>query len=358
VVRRALCFGNRQPPAASRGPTTYHLPPTTYHLLPDMDGVLVIDKPEGLTSHDVVAVARRALRESRIGHTGTLDPLATGVLPLAIGRATRLVRFLTASDKDYVATIRFGATTDSYDADGEPTSRSDRHPDAAELEAAVAALRGRYEQLPPAFSAKKVGGQRAYDLARRKQEVSLTPVPVHVPRAEVEAFDGWSARITLTCSAGFYVRSFAHAIGQAVGTGAYLEALQRTRSGEFRLDEAMSIDDLYGDPDSPGAREGSREAVLDWLIPIDRLLTDYPAVRVTEEGRAWVGHGRELGAAQFHPDGSISRPGLHGPAVTTGREDPAVAWVRILDSGGHLIALGTPGQSPDSLHPSVVLNYN
>src|SRR3954466_2034425 len=168
-----------------------------------MDGVLVIDKPQGLTSHDVVAAARRALRESRIGHTGTLDPLATGVLPLAIGRATRLVRFLTSSDKDYLATIRFGATTDSYDADGEETSRSDTHPDRSALDEAVQGLRGRYAQMPPAFSAKKVAGTRAYELARRKQEVVSTPVPVDVSRAEVVAFDGWSAQVALTVSAGF-----------------------------------------------------------------------------------------------------------------------------------------------------------
>src|SRR5687767_1198946 len=159
--------------------------PATGCQLPAMDGVLVIDKPQGLTSHDVVAAARRAIGDSRIGHTGTLDPLATGVLPLAIGRATRLVRFLTASDKDYLATIRFGATTDTYDVDGEPTSRSDRHPNATELAAAVEALRGRYDQLPPPFSAKKVGGQRAYVLARRQEEVTLTPAPVHVVRADI-----------------------------------------------------------------------------------------------------------------------------------------------------------------------------
>src|SRR3954470_19867735 len=162
-----------------------------------MDGILIIEKPQGLTSHDVVAAARRALRESRIGHTGTLDPLATGVLPLAIGRATRLVRFLTSSDKDYLATIRFGATTDSYDADGEETSRSDRHPDRDGLEAAVAGLRGRYDQLPPAFSAKKTAGPRAYDLARRNEPVTLTAVPVEASRAEVVAFDGWSTQIAL-----------------------------------------------------------------------------------------------------------------------------------------------------------------
>ena len=302
-----------------------------------MDGVLIVDKPQGLTSHDVVAVARRVLRESRIGHTGTLDPLATGVLPLAVGRATRLVRFLTASDKDYLATIRFGATTDSYDADGDETSRSDRHPDRAAVEVALEQLRGRYEQLPPPFSAKKVGGQRAYDLARRKVEVILAPAPVEVSRAEMLACDGWSAQVALTVSAGFYVRSFAHALGEAVGTGAYLEALQRTRSGDFRLDEAMSLEDLHGDADAPGAREGSREAVLEWLIPLEALLKAFPAVVVTDEGRVWVGHGRELGISQY--EGTASGE-----------------WVRLFDTSGRLLALATPGQAPGSLHPAVVLN--
>jgi tRNA pseudouridine55 synthase len=329
-----------------------------------MDGVLIIDKPEGMTSHDVVAAARRALRESRIGHTGTLDPLATGVLPLAIGRATRLVRFLTASDKDYVATIRFGATTDSYDADGEETSRSDRHPDASQLEAAMAGLRGEYDQVPPPYSAKKIDGRRAYDLARRREPVALAPAHVRVQRAEVTAFDGWTATVALTCSAGFYVRSFAHSLGQAVGTGAFLAALQRTRSGDFRLEEATSLDALYGEPDAAAAREGSHEAVLDWLIPMDRLLPGFPAVTVTEEGRVWVGHGRELGATQIllegrtrgtaRPTGSgltASGPGLYGATMTRHPE-----WIRLFDSDGHLLALATPGSTPGTLHPAVVLN--
>ena len=138
-----------------------------------MDGVLVVDKPRGLTSHDVVAAARRILRERRIGHTGTLDPIATGVLALACGRATRLVRFLTASDKDYEATIRFGLTTDTYDTAGAETSRSDLQPSRAEVDAAVASLRGAYEQVPPAYSSKKVGGRRAYEMARDDEPVEL-----------------------------------------------------------------------------------------------------------------------------------------------------------------------------------------
>jgi len=338
-----------------------------------MDGVLVIDKPQGLTSHDVVAAARRALRESRIGHTGTLDPLATGVLPLAIGRATRLVRFLMSSDKDYLATIRFGATTDSYDADGEETSRSDRHPDQVAVDAALAKLRGRYEQLPPAFSAKKVAGRRAYDLARRNEHVTLSPVPVEVTRADVVAFDGWSVQLAVTCSAGFYVRSFAHDLGEAVGTGAYLAALQRTRSGEFRIEEATSLDELFGDADTPGAREGSREAVLDWLIPMGELLQGLPAVVVSEEGRVWVGHGRELGPAQYQLSALNSQLPTANPQTPTSRaqspkpkdQDPGPgarspkpedSWVRVFDGAGNLLALATAGHSPGSLHPAVVLN--
>ena len=204
-----------------------------------MNGVLVVDKPEGLTSHDVVAAARRALGETRIGHTGTLDPLATGVLPLVCGRATRLVRFLSASDKDYEATIRFGFTTDSFDITGEETSRTDREPSREAAVAALESLRGEYLQTPPAYSAKKVSGRRAYDLARRDQSVALAPAAVRVARAELVAFTGTHATVALTCSAGFYVRSFAHALGRLVGTGACLEALQRTRSGEFGIDEAV-----------------------------------------------------------------------------------------------------------------------
>src|SRR5687767_7551693 len=134
-----------------------------------MDGVLIVDKPPGLTSHDVVAVARRCLKEKRIGHTGTLDPLATGVLPLACGKATRLVRFLTASDKQYDATILFGVTTDSYDVTGRELTRTNRQPTRQQLERAVEALTGEYEQTPPAVSAKKVGGRRAYDFARHDE---------------------------------------------------------------------------------------------------------------------------------------------------------------------------------------------
>lgn len=288
-----------------------------------MDGVLVLDKPPGLTSHDVVAAVRRASGERRIGHTGTLDPLATGVLPLACGKATRLVRFLTASDKEYEATIRFGVTTDSYDVTGTETSRSDRQPDREAVTRAMASLTGSYRQMPPAYSAKKVAGHRAYALARTDKAVTLEAVPVTVARTELLDFAGASARISLTCSAGFYVRTFAHSLGELVGSGACLEALRRTRSGDFTLAEAVTLEDVLMSGSDAFAR----------LVPLNRLLPGFPALQLSPEDRQRVSHGQTVQAAG------------------SGAE-----WVRLIDPDGHLVALATPAAGrPDSLHPAVVL---
>jgi tRNA pseudouridine55 synthase len=292
-----------------------------------MDGVLVIDKPQRLTSHDVVAAARRALSETRIGHTGTLDPLATGVLPLAIGRATRLVRFLTASDKDYRATIRFGITTDSYDITGTETGRTGQVPSRTAILDGIGRLTGNYLQAPPAFSAKKVEGQRAYQLARRDQAVTLAPVPVTVTRAEILVIDGPCAQVALTCSAGFYVRSFVHSLGELTGTGACLEALQRTRSGEFELDAALPFDALH---------DAGRAAAS--LVPLGALLGHFPAVPITDLGRGHVSHGRVL-----------------GPGEVLAAAPPGAEWIRLVDGTGALVAVATPGSAAGSLHPSVVL---
>jgi len=298
-----------------------------------MDGVLVVDKPQGLTSHDVVAVARRCLKASHIGHTGTLDPHATGVLPLACGRATRLVRFLSASEKHYEATIRFGLTTDSYDITGTEVSRSDGVPTREAVERVVESLRGDHLQMPPAFSAKKVAGQRAYAMARRSEPVALRPVPVRLMTADVLEFTGRSLRVALSCSAGFYVRSFAHVIGEQVGTGACLETLRRTRSGPFDLSNAVSLDDLHRDPTAAAGR----------AVPLDRLLLDLPGARLTDEGRSRVSRGQDVDRAHFWPEDSSCL------------EPRPADWVRLLDSGGRLLALGIPARSPQALHPAVVL---
>jgi tRNA pseudouridine55 synthase len=296
-----------------------------------MDGVLVVDKPAGLTSHDIVAIARRALHERRIGHTGTLDPLATGVLPLVCGRATRLVRFFALSDKDYIATVRFGVSTDSYDITGVETARSGHVPTLHAVEAALTSLRGEYLQVPPAFSAKKVGGERAYTRARRDERVTLAPVPVRVARAELVELAGASARMAITCSAGFYVRSFAHSLGELVGTGACLESLRRTRSGEFTLDQATTVDEL---------RQSSIALTRRW-VPLERLLPRLPSVRLGPEGRRRVAHGQMLGSPHV----------LAGSGVLPGPD----TWIRLIDEEGRLVALGTPDQTGEFLHPAVVL---
>lgn len=298
-----------------------------------MDGVLVVDKPQGPTSHDVVAAARRLLGERRIGHTGTLDPLATGVLPLAIGRATRLVRFLVASDKEYDATIRFGLTTDSYDITGVETSRTDALPSREAVARALGALTGEYRQAPPVYSAKKVGGRRAYQLARDEQTVALPAAPVRVERVALLAFDAGRARVAVTCSAGFYVRSFAHALGELVGTGACLEALRRTRAGEFGLQAAIRLEELH---------EAARVDAC--FVPLHALLSGGPAVTLTDRGRQRTAHGREL-----EPDDYTAASPPDPP--TTAPE----AWVRLLDGHGALVAVAAPGRRAGSLHPTVVL---
>lgn len=297
-----------------------------------MDGVIVLDKPHGITSHDAVAAARRILKEKRIGHTGTLDPMATGVLPLACGQATRLARFLSASHKAYDATIVFGLTTDTYDVTGTETSRSGAQPSRDALDQAIASLRGTYDQTPPAYSAKKVGGRRAYEFARDDAPVELRAVPVTVSRAEVVSFSGDRAQVSLTCSAGFYVRSFAHSLGQIVGTGACLEDLRRTRSGDFGLEGAATLEALADDPAGASG----------WLVPLDQLLPSLPAARLTEEGRLRVSHGREVGPGQ----GVLPPP--HG-ALELG------SWIRLMDERGHLVALAEPAATPGALHPAVVL---
>ena len=306
-----------------------------------MDGVLVIDKPEGPTSHDVVATARRALGEKRVGHTGTLDPLATGVLPLVLGRATRLVRFLTASDKEYEATVLFGVTTDTLDITGEETSRTGGGPSRDALVAALRAFEGEQMQVPPAYSAKKVGGRRAYDFARQDEPVELAAVPVRASRLELLDFGHDRCRLSLTCSAGFYVRSLVRDVGERVGTGACLEALRRTRSGEFTLEEAIDLDQLTRrrlDPSDPGSRIPD-PALETLLIPMERLLPDFPAVTVTAEGLNRVAHGQHV-----------------RPADVSGAMPPGPSgWIRVLDAGGALVALGTPQRASGFLHPEVVL---
>lgn len=278
-------------------------------------GVLVVDKPTGPTSHDVVDRVRRALGTRRVGHTGTLDPFATGVLPVCVGRATRLARFLAGGEKVYRATARLGFATATDDVQGEPLSEpvpvQITHADVAR---ACAGLIGELEQLPPLYSAKRVDGQRLYDRARRGEAVERRPSRVTVFALDLLAVDGERVEFEVRCSAGTYVRALARDLGAALGVGAHLTALRRVRSGSFGLDQAVTWDAL-----APG--------IISRLIPLAGLLTDWPAVTVGPEGREALRHGRPL--ARRH--------------VLAGFPDQPPQRLRALDAGGRvLLALLTP----------------
>jgi tRNA pseudouridine55 synthase len=210
-----------------------------------MNGVLIIDKPAGLTSHDVVNRVRRLLRERSVGHLGTLDPMATGVLPLVIGNLTRLAQFYTKAEKVYEGAIRFGFATDTYDAEGKAVGTPqdiEVHP--AEVEALAAHFRGVIEQTPPPFSAKKIQGVPAYKLARKEKEVTLKPVQVEIKEFEILAVEGNCAHFRARVASGTYLRSVAHDMGQRLGCGAHLSSLRRTAVAEFTLADTHTLDEL------------------------------------------------------------------------------------------------------------------
>jgi tRNA pseudouridine55 synthase len=337
-----------------------------------LSGVIVVDKTEGPTSHDVVKFARRSLGESRIGHTGTLDPMATGVLPLVLGRATRLAQFLTASDKTYEATITFGRATNTCDATGAVTATSDRRPTAAQFADALEKFRGTYEQTPPAFSAKNIDGERSYDLARKSgTTVAQRPkaVTVTARRVEVQAFDGESARLTMQVTAGFYVRSLAHDLGEALGCGAHLSALRRTRSGEFGLEHAVPLVDLL---------QAGRDVLALRIIPLSALLSDMASVTLLGLANLErLKNGVELGPSDLVMPFVVPDP-QPSPRVQSALETPVQSAfetptqsasetptqsaserprviVRLLGPDGDLVGLARPGKTPGSLHGWVVL---
>lgn len=308
-----------------------------------IDGLLVIDKPEGPTSHDIVAQVRRLLGTSRVGHTGTLDPMATGVLPIVIGKATRLARFLTSNDKRYRAVVKLGQATDTYDRLGQPSGPAiDVRVARADIEARLDAFRGDFEQTPPAYSAKKIGGVSAHRLARSGEAVTPAAVMVTVRALTLVQWDEAGAAVTLdvACSAGFYVRSLAHDLGQVLGCGAHLTQLRRTAAGDWTEADAHPLAALHSDP------AAARAAV----VPMSRLLGGVPAVQVSSIGATRVGHGQPLRPFDLAP-GSIM-PALpdEGPAESR----PEERIVRVLGPDGDLLALAEPGVA-GTLHPSLVL---
>jgi tRNA pseudouridine55 synthase len=254
---------------------------------PAFDGALVIDKPAGKTSHDVVEAIRRIVGFRQVGHLGTLDPLATGVLVVLLGRATRLARFYAGRRKRYQATFRFGFATDTYDADG-AAAGPDTPPalDRAQIEDLAAKLTGRILQMPPAYSAKKIHGQPAHELARKNEPVELKAVEVEVYEFRVEGVDGSRVQVAIECSSGTYIRSLAHEMGQMLGCGAHLEKITRTAVGEFTLDQAAKVEDV-----ATSAREGK---IAQWLISLDRLLPELPRITVLPIIERAVRHGAKF----------------------------------------------------------------
>lgn len=299
-----------------------------------MDGVLVVDKPAGPTSHDMVDRARRAFGLRRVGHTGTLDPFATGVLPLCLGRATRLARFLGEGEKVYRATVRLGFATSTDDLTGEALSEPrEVRLDAEVLRQVLDELVGTLEQVPPAFSARRVEGRRHYERARRGEAVPRTSRAVTVHALDLLQVEGDRVDLEVRCSPGTYVRALARDLGEKLGVGGHLSSLRRTRSGAFDLERAVPGDEIAGGRDR--------------VLPLGALLPELPAARVGPTGRDRVRHGRPLGR----------------DAVLTGFPDDVGTRVRILDESGDLLALavlrgadapGAPAVEP-VLHPDVVL---
>ena len=293
-----------------------------------MDGVLVVDKPQGWTSHDVVNKTRRIAQTRKVGHLGTLDPLATGVLPLVTGRATRLAQFYTASDKIYQGLVRFGWSTDTYDADGSPTSQKTvPRLDATLLEGWLERFRGEFMQTPPAVSAKKVDGRRAYELARKSVVVELEPVKVHVYELTVLEIGGAEVRLRCHCSGGTYVRSIAHELGQLAGCGAHLAELRRLASGEFEIGQARTIAQLES--------LAASERLLDFVVPASRMLPGFPTVFVDDLTMTQIRNGRNFRASPF-------------------RSQPASQYVKAVNRREELIAIGKM-VLPNLYHPAVVL---
>ncbi len=286
-----------------------------------MNGIVVVDKPKGITSFDVVARVRRALHEKRVGHTGTLDPMATGVLPVCVGEATKLVQFLQAGEKEYLAEARFGISTDTLDATGQVTNERDA---SAITEAAVRAAAEKFvgdiDQIPPMHSAIRKDGKRLYELAREGIEIERDARPVRIYGITLESFENQIARLRVHCGKGTYIRSLASDIGETLGVGAHLISLQRTRVGRFTIADAVSIEKIAEAP----------------VIGLDQAVSDLPTISLSAE------------QARDVRDGKIS--------VINTLESPAEGLIRLLRPEGTLLAVATSAQGKLTLERVFVDN--
>jgi tRNA pseudouridine55 synthase len=293
-----------------------------------MNGVVVVDKPRDWTSHDVVNRLRRLAGTKKVGHLGTLDPMATGVLPLLLNRATRLAQFFTGNEKTYEGTIRFGFATNTYDAAGEPvTPQSDPVLIAPDVERALAPFRGTFLQTPPAVSAKKIQGRPAYELARKNIAVEIPAVEVTVHSLEILFIEGSQVGVRVRCSAGTYLRSIAHDAGAILGCGAHLSALRRIASGGFHLAQARTLDQLAG--------LAAAGQLAQALIPAADLLPEIPSETVDRITESQIRQGRDFRVSPF-------------------RDRRGARHVKVLNASGELIAIGEV-KLPNIYHPMLVL---
>jgi tRNA pseudouridine55 synthase len=305
---------------------------TITKLLNPMNGVLIIDKPPGLTSHDVVNRVRRILQERSVGHLGTLDPMATGVLPLVVGNLTRLAQFYASCEKTYEGTIRFGFATDTYDADGEPTTSAQAVSISLQQARELAArFRGIIEQMPPPYSAKKIDGVPAYKLARKNKEVILQPVQVDIKEFEILTADADRVTFRARVASGTYMRSVAHDMGQHFGCGAHLEKLRRTSVGEFNVNDAHTLEDL-----DTGFRAGEINEIF---IHPRKLLPQFPAVTANEETVAKIRSGRAVNL--------LDLSGATQVKVFSGQRDLIAIATRIAGTLFHpkIVLATSPGHS-------------
>lgn len=260
---------------------------------PDNSGLLVIDKPQGVTSHDVVAAVRGALHMKRVGHAGTLDPMATGVLPVFIGRATRAAEFLESAEKEYVAGLRLGVVTDTQDTSGTVLETNSVCVTRAQLEAALRQFLGPIEQIPPMYSAIKINGQKLYELARRGQEVARRPRSITIHALELLEGEGADWTVRVRCSKGTYVRTLCHDLGRALGCGGCMSSLRRTRAGSFTLAQAVTMQQVL---DFAAGQDPQQ-----LLMPVDAVFAAHPPLIVTLGQAAKLKNGAQVKDWQFQP---------------------------------------------------------
>ncbi len=272
------------------------------------NGILIVDKPAGWTSHDVVARLRGALHEKRIGHGGTLDPMATGVLPVFAGRATRAVEFFEAAEKEYEATLRLGLVTDTDDSTGTVLQQQPVSCTEAQLRSTLPRFLGAQEQLPPMYSAVKVGGRKLYELARAGQTVERRPRSIVIHELELLGFDGRDARLRVRCSKGTYIRTLCHDIGAALGCGGTMAALRRTRAGAYSLCAALPLEQILA-ADDPAAL----------LLPVDSLFAAHPAVTVSAQAERRCRNGNDFACGA--PEGLVRVYSERGEFLMLGRSD-------------------------------------